>query len=268
MNSMLCTIGGSLLGTLVAASVLGLVGYLVRTWLAEHLRQSIKHSFDLELEHFKNEIGKLTAQYNAMQAAANAVLIEGQRASAEWRIKAADKIWRSVLELRDERFTCVTMLDILHPDEYQLFVTNVGYRSTVPQFEDMRLLIIPSVEQARPYVGEKLYALVYSYRAIVGRICYLLGRDIQNGHVHPWFKDGGIRRLLSEVLTQEELKQFETLKSSRVKWTRNLFETRILHDLRRVIAGTHSVDEGLEQAHRIMEAVQVLESQATENRGV
>lgn len=236
MNSPWEAFGASLLGFLILASVLGITGYLLRTWFAERIRQSIKHTLDLGLEQYKDEIGRTTAQYNAMHSAANAALIEGQRVSAEWRIKAADTIRRDVLALRNKTSAPLTELDILDPVEYQLFVTDSRSRSSVLRLEDRQMVATHDIEQARPFLGEKLYALVFIYRAIVGRICFLLERDVQKGHITLWFQDDGIKRLLREVLTPDEMKQFEGLTKLRVKWTRNLLEEKILHDLRRVIA--------------------------------
>ena len=264
--------GVSLSSVLVACSVLGIIGYLFRTllgtWFSERIRQSVKHGFDLSLEQYKNEIGRITTQYGAVQSAANAALIEGQRVSAEWRIKAADAMWRSVLALRDRTNAPLTLLDVLNPNEYQLFVTRSDFRSCVLGLEEAQILSTPDIEQARLFLGEKLYAMVFSYRAIVGRICFLLKKEVQDGRVSPWFENDGTKRLLREVLASEEVEQFEGLTGGRIGWMRKLLEAKILDDLRRVIAGTQLVDEGLEQAQRILEVVQTVESQAAEGRRV
>ena len=249
---------------LVIAVALGIAVFLLRTWLGERIRQSIKHDFDLGLEKYKGEIEKITAQYNSLQSAANASLIEGQRVSAEWRMKSADTMWREVMRVKEETSTALTMLDILRPDEYQLFMTRSGFKAVVPKFEDLQLLATPDLEQARPFLGEKLYAMAIIYKAVLGRIWYLLQRDATSGHISAWFQDDGIHRLLRQILTPEEMKHFKELKRSRVNWTRNILEEKLLKDLRKVIAGTQSVDDGLEQGHRILEAVQQVESDGGE----
>ncbi len=260
MNLLWEAFGLSLLGSLAIIAILGLIGYLLRTWFSERIRQSIRLDFSLGLEQYKDEISKITTQHHAMHSAANAAMIEGQRVSAEWRIKAADEMWREVLRLRNETSNPLTMLDIFMPDEYQLFVTDNRVRSSVLKIEDSQVLANPSIEQVRPFLGEKLFALLFMYRAIVGRICFLLERDVQRGHVTPWFEDDGIHQLLREVLTKEEMKRFEELTDHRVRWMRNLLEGKILDDLRRVTGGTQSVDDGLEQASRILHAVQSTDS--------
>ena len=158
------------------------------------------------------------------------------------------------------------MMDILNPEEYQLFLPGNRFHPLVPTFEGIEEIALLDIEHARLFLSEKLYALAFAYRAIVGRVGVLLENDVKKGHVNPWFHDAGIKRLLGEVLTVEEMKEFEGLARLRVKWTRNFFEAKILEDLRKVIAGDQSVNEGLEQAHRIMEVVRAVDSTTNESR--
>ena len=199
----------------------------------------------------------------AIQSAANAAMVEGQKVAAEFRIKAADEMWREILRLREATSYPLTMLDVLEPDEYQLFVTDDRIRTAALKTDIDNVLANPGIEHIRPFLGEKLFVSLFFYRALVGRIWMLLERDIEKGHVTPWFHDTHIRQLLSEVLTEEEMKHFEGLTSLRVNWTRNLIEEKILQHLRDLIAGTHSADEGLEQAGRIFKAVTELPRRQT-----
>ena len=160
----------------------------------------------------------------------------------------------------------MTMLDILDPDEYQSFVTDSRFRLSIPTEKDLVSLLSQRIEQERPFLGEELYALFFVYRAIIGRICFLLERDVAKGYVKSWFQDDGIRQLLRLVLASEQVKEFEELTFVHVNWMTNAIEGRILSELRSVIVGTQSVDDGLEQASRILEAVQAVESQASEKR--
>ena len=266
MNTIWPTVGLSAVFLLVVVFAIGIAAYLLRTWFAERIRQSIKHNFDLDLEQYKSRLNEVGARHGALHAAANAALIEGQRVSAERRIKAADTMWREMMRVREKTSTALTMLDILRPEEYQLFVTRSDLNAVVPKFEDLSALASPDFEQVRPFLGEKLYAMGISYKAVLGRIWYLLQRDVENGRVIPWFQDIGIQRLLCQILTTEEMGQFKELKNSRVTWTRNVLEQKLLYDLRNVIAGTQSVNDGLEQGHRILKAVQQVESRKVGNR--
>ena len=263
MTSLWEVFGGSLLAGIVIIPVVGIMVYLIRTWLAERIRQSITHDFDRRLEEYRNELIQLASKYNSMQSAANATMIEGQKVAAEFRIRAADEMWREILRLREATSYPLTMLDMLDPSEYHQMATDGHIQSIALKADTETILANPGIEHIRPFVGERLFALLFSYRAIVGGIWVALEEDIKRGHVAPWFHNTHIRQLLSEVLTEEEMKHFEGLTSLRVSWTRNLIEEKILQYLRGLIAGTQSVDDGFEQASRILKAVTELQRSQT-----
>ena len=99
------------------------------------------------------------------------------------------------------------MLDILLPEEYQDFVTNPRLRSSVPEFEkEYSIFSNPQIEYVRPFLGEHLFTLFFIYRAVNGRICVLLERDVKAGEVKPWFDDAGVHRLLRTILTEDEIR--------------------------------------------------------------
>ena len=60
------------------------------------------------------------------------------------------------------------------------------------KIEDMKVLETPEIDRARPFVEESVYALASSYVTIRGRFLFLLLRDVENGHVLPWFEDVNI----------------------------------------------------------------------------
>ena len=126
MTSLWQTVGASALGVAIVVSVLAFVAFLLRTWIKGYIR----HGFDLDLENYKDEISRSTAQHVAMQVAANAGLIEAQRVAAEWRIKAAEALWLEVVRISDEASNALSMLDILNPSEYQHFVDRPNIRAT------------------------------------------------------------------------------------------------------------------------------------------
>ena len=243
--------------------VVGVPIYVFRTWIIQRVKQSIIHDYAQDLESHKDEIGRLTTRLHAVQSTANAALIEGQRVSAEWRIKAADALWREVLRLRNESPSVLTMLDVLAPGEYQKFVTDEDFRSLVPDMTEVSQIYgnFEEIEHVRPFLGERLFTLFFIYRAVNGRICFLLVRDVKKGRVTPWYVDNGIHRLLNEVLTPEEFSQFSNLPGRHVRWVRSLIEGKILDHLRRVIAGEISTTEGLEQARKVQEIMQAIESE-------
>ena len=260
MTSLWQTAGASALGVVIAALVLTFAAFLLRTWIKERVR----HSFDLDLEKYKDDISRRTAQQVAMQMAANAGLTEAQRVAAEWRVRAVESLWLEIVRLSDEATNALLMLDILDPSEYQYFVTRPDIRSSVLNVNHSKLLDDKTIDRVRPILGERLYSLCFMYRAILGRIWFLLDRDIRGGHINAWFEESVILQQLNEVLGAEEMDRFKSLNRGHFTWTRNQLQAKILEELRSVVAGTQSIDEGLVQAARILETAQMLTVQAPE----
>ena len=233
-----------------------------KTWLGERIRRSVASDYDRALEEHRDALARITDQISAVQSAANAALIEGQRVSAEWRAKAVDDLWREVLRIRNESPAALTMLDILLPEEHQQFVTDPRLRASVPELdEEYATFSDPEVEYVRPFLGEHLFALFFIYRAVNGRICFLLERDVKAGEVKPWFDDAGIQQLLRTILTEDEIRSLGKLRHGHVHWMRNLIEGKMLEHLRRVIAGEVSTEEGIEQARRVRDVVRNIEDE-------
>ena len=74
-------------------------------------------------------------------------------------------MWRTVLEIRANTSSPLTLLDMLDPSEYQSIGTDENLRSTLLDREDLAQLS-SDFEQARPFAGEKLFKLVFIYRAV------------------------------------------------------------------------------------------------------
>ena len=66
------------------------------------------------------------------------------------------------------------------------------------------------------------------------------------------------RRILSQILTDDERCSFDELPLGRVKWVSDLIEARILHETRKIIIGSTSAEEGSEQSKLNRDAVEQL----------
>ena len=190
--------------TLLGGGVIWGLVFFGKTWISEHTRQSMAADYSRSLEEHRDALARISSQISAVQSTANAALLEGQRASAERRANAVDALWREVLRIRNESPAAVGMLDILLPSEYEKFVTENRFRSQVPEIEKgYPALSNPEIEHVRPFLGEHVFTLFFTYRAVHGRICFLLERGVKAGKVTPWFDDAGIHRLLRTILTPD-----------------------------------------------------------------
>lgn len=256
----------------VSGSTAAILIFLARTWMSERIKQSIKHEYDVLLEQYKHELKAeheialerlraSNAENQAIQAVAMASFAEGHKAAHERRLAAIEMVWKEIVRLRKATPAATTLVDILVPQERQQFVTNPRLRELVDSFsiEQMeKLFLSDTAENARPFVGEFIYALFFAYRALSGRVAFFIKNGVEKGKVDNWFEDPGIRRLISAALTPEEIKQFDETKVRMFMWLRNLIEQKILGQANRIISGEEAGHLGLEQAQRIVDAAREL----------
>ena len=261
MTTFLQSLIGSGLAVFIVLAVVGVMAYALREWMSTHIRLSVKHQFDLDLEEFKNEIGQLSAQLNSVQSVTNAALVGGQAAILDRRIEAASDLWKEVLRLRNEAHPVLGLLDLLYETEYQRFVCRPAMKKMVPDIEETMSHFSPVIDRVRLFVGEETFMKYFIYRATTGRILVLLSMDVKAGLVTPWYNDEGIKEQLSALLSDEELKEFQRLRLGRIRWLEEVVENKILSDLRSWISGEQLAGEVLAEAQKIRVAIQSDETQ-------
>ena len=259
MDTFLETFLGSVLGSLIVLALAGLGLYLLRVWIEERIRQSVSHNFNLDLEQFKSDLGRLSTQLNSVQTAANAALVEGQRASAEWRMKAVYELWGEVVRIRTEAPVAIAFQDILLRTELNTSKTLQDLGELVNENMTEPVTRGTGVERVRPFLGEPLYLQFFIYRAITGRVAYLLEKGLKAGKLTPWYEDDGIHQLLGHVLTEKEIRHLKQQDISQLHWVQNAIEAKILVGMQRLIAGEISSQEGVKQAQNILEQVRTIQ---------
>ena len=258
----------SLGATGLALVILGIIAFVIRTWVATFIERSIGHAFDLQLEQFKEDIRGSTAQILALQSAANTSLNEGQRVAAERRIQAADRMWQEILRLKHETLFQIKLLDMADDSgEYDVLLRNPGLQISQASLLE-KYLDITVLEQERPFIGDKVFALCDGYRTIVLQMVLLLSNSVKNGHMNLWHEDEHTLSVVREMLSPEEIEEFWLYKPGHAVWTTNLIEEKILDNLRRVVAGAQSVEEGVELGREILKAVAQVREDNRGNFGV
>ena len=262
----------NVISSLVASGALtaGLI-FLARNWISIRLKQSIEHEYSQKLETYKHTlkadheiaVEKLKAsnsQDSAIRTAATTSFSEGHKAAHEKRLQAIETTWKAIIYIRSNTPDAVNKLDILVSTEFQEFLTNASLKKSLDELDYESLVSsmfakqVDEVEIIRPFIGEYIYSLFYTYRAITGRVAYVLisGRDA--GVINIWYKDAGVRQLISAFMTKEESDYFDKVDCGKFSWLRSLIEQKMLAQMNRIISGVESGNLALEQAHNIYEA--------------
>jgi hypothetical protein len=260
---------------ITSSAVSGILIWISREWISSRIKASIQHEYDQKLEAHKarlkaeNDIALLQLRTAlereaALHAVAHTSFSEGQKAAMERRLNAFEKFWNIVLKLRNSLPSLLVYIDISSVDEYEKLVDHQGFRSLVQDLTHEKITIMADsifgkIEEVRPYVGEYMWAILWSYRAIMFRLLILLHDGLTDREKMNWNKDSGIRPLISVVLTPEELREFDGRKFAQVSWLQQCLESKILSAARKVISGEEFGAESLDQARQIQEQVAQLQ---------
>ena len=152
---------------------------LVRTWLLERIRQSIRVEYDQRLEEYRRNLQTshelMLQQIQAIQTTANNSLVEGQRVVAEYRVNAVKEVWQEVVLWRTELPFAIVILD---PDEYP-DIRSDPKLSGLTNDNYLTRILNNRIEEFRPFLGEYCFSLCFAYRAIVGRAALLLEQSVK-----------------------------------------------------------------------------------------
>jgi hypothetical protein len=270
----------SILSAAAVSSVfVGILIWLTREWISARLKGSIQHEYDQKLEAYKaqlkaeNEVAILDLKTTiereaALHAAARASFSEGQKAAMERKLSAVDRLWGKVLYLRSILPPILTFIDVLTVDEYRGAKDDPTFQElsgklSIEEITNMVENVNSQIENVRPYVGEYMWAIFFSYQAIMLRILVLLHLGRDDAAKIEWHKDPGVRHLMEAVLKKEELDEFDTRQFGKISWLRLRLDSKILNASSKIISGEEFGEEALKQAMLIQQRVAQLE---TENK--
>lgn len=212
-----------LLPAISAAGGFGVVFLLARHYLLEKIRASVQHEYDVKLESYRDELKRESdvglekiRRFNTEQIAAQQVAFQAFQSSHgaafERRLKAIEVIWEAFIYVSNNGPPVLTWVDVHLESEYsKLLSSRTG--NLIQQLSDGDVMKLvdgtKGAELARPFAKDQLYAILFVYRAIVGRIIVLLMEGQKKGSVPFWPRDPVIKQHLQVLLSPQELQQFE-----------------------------------------------------------
>jgi hypothetical protein len=126
-----------------------------------------------------------------------------------------------------------------------------------------------SAESARPFATGDIYALLFVYRAIIGRIIFGLMDGAKKGKLMPWPLDPVVHQHLKVGLSEEEFSQFEKRKFAHYSWVLSVLQSKFLEAAHRLVIGEESAKAALKQSRKAIDEVNEAEARQTrEKEGV
>lgn len=257
----------------------GVVVWLLRDWISVRIRARIQHQYEQQLETHKarikteSEKSILELQSEMQQKfipyeAARISFMEGQKSSMERKLDSIDKLWACTLKLRKLPLLAMRGVDMFQADEvakYKRFKDDFEMAegqikwNTKDWKKKMDEITEDRIEEVRPYIGEYLWAIFFSYQAICLRL-YVLHLGNSDEEKLKWYEDETICQIIKSVLAENELIEFNEMKLGKFTWFHKKLEAKILAASRKIISGEEFSAESLKQAELIQE-------QATKSQG-
>ena len=251
----------------LATVLMCVVLLLARKWISAWIISGIQHEYDQKLETHKaqlkaeNEIAFLKLKTSAEQevalhTGAHTAFSTRQQATMKKELDAVDALWRKVVAIRRDIPAIVTYLDVMTVNEYKATKDRRNFQVLLKDTPPEKISSIGGdedepIENVRPYVGEYLWALFYSYKSIVLRRLFLLHFGKDDAAKIEWHKDSVIRQVIENILTRKELKEFDSSGFRKMVWIQRKLESKILSSSAKTISGEKSAEESLKQAELI-----------------
>lgn len=265
------TLLGIILNTSFSVVAIGLIGYFAREWISARLKAVIQHEHDIKLETYKSQLKTESEksilefqtdikQKLSLYEAARSSIMVGQKSSIERKLDSIERLWDEILRLKNECPAILGYIDLLTVEECTQMYSRQDARELASEYSDKKIIEYLDVknnhvEKVRPYIGEYLWSLFFTYRQIMGRIPYLLYMGLKDANKAEWDKDSGVEQILNAVLSESELDEFEKKKITKLSWLQRKLEAKILMASKKIISGEEFGAESLKHAELILEQI-------------
>ena len=219
--------------------------------------EGIKSELKISLEKTKAELDTNRTILNlAISSLANE-----RRTAQKKRIKAAEDIWNTTMEIRDVVSSILFFYSILLPDEYKEGITNRELINVENADKSIDEYILKScsnneIEKSRIFVGEKLWFLFWSYRAIFLRLGKKFIDLAKNGEVFIWTEDSNIKEYMNLILDENEIEYIKNNHDfKKLNALKEFMEIKIINEIDTLISGEKAATNSFENAIKFLKLV-------------
>jgi hypothetical protein len=261
-------------------SLFALALWLFRSLISTRLTRSVRHEFDQKVETLKTELRKSEetfkadlrskeTQIEALRSGALSSLASRQAALDARRIQAVDQLWAAVQALGPAKSASATIAVLQFegaskasaedPRVREMFSALGGTNATAAMHTG-------AAERARPFVSEMTWAIFSAYRSILS-VAVAKMHLLKSGLDMPKVIDEeSVRRLVTAVLPHHAAFVADH-DSGAYHYLLEELESRLLHELRRVLQGAESDKEAIKQAGEILRESERIMGSIAESTG-
>ena len=237
----------------VSTAASGFLLWLTKEWIADRLKSAIQHEYNQKLEAHKSKLASENAITIEQLKTATSSLIETKKIGHNRILQSIDELWQAILLIDQSTPSAVSLLDFLTDHEYpSIFEQQNQFHGQVAelnhQLVQTGLHVTREFEKQRPYIGEQLWALFFSYRAIKGRLAFLIMNDRDHGTRTLWRDDPGIRQHLEANLSTKHVNQIYDAGVAGLWTLTEMMKQYILRLSNQIISGERSANDSFRVA--------------------
>lgn len=181
------------------------------------------------------------------------------------RVKAIEKLWGKVLEVRKLGTLTDTFYEIILEKEFDSIYENKTVMKLIEPLSDSDTfekidIIVKDVEKCRPFLGEYLWTLFRTYTRIIGRSAYILTKGRDENNIIMWYKDEFMNSILNEVFTEKEKSSICSMELGSFREATEILERKILYEISKTIFGELASENNFERASQIQQLLSKKES--------
>lgn len=192
---------------LIALAGLVVIAWLLRHWLVEQVKGSVRGEFDQKLETLKGQIQSRQSELEALRSVALSSMLASQTATSARRVKAVDGVWAAVCEWWTLNAT-VAQVSAVNLEEDSKRIADDPELQTF--FAQSNAAVPPNIsalglsaDPARPYISQNTWALYEAYKSIFA-ISIFYVTSFRNGiDPRPFIRLGSAHELIKAMLPEK-----------------------------------------------------------------
>lgn len=232
----------------------------ISTWLgkimSDKLNTKWKNEKDVELSKLKDTLSKNQTLLNASMT----MISQGFQVSYERRLQAVEVVWESILKMREYFSPLNFFFSIFLPSEYNdVSLSEKGMLANFDINESVSLIseLNKTVEKYRPFLGEEIWSLFFTYNAIMGRIIFLYFQQKNKRDIKHWSNDINVVNLFKNAIG-DKINTINLKDINSLNIIISILEQEILILINRITNGEKASEINLEHAQKlILEASKV-----------
>ncbi len=238
--------------TIILSSIISFIAYGIK----DYFLNKWKSKYDIELEVLRAKFNQNNLILDNLTNSLSNVYL----ASNDKRIKHLEGVWEGMMYLKRNMPGIVSMAyNILTRAEIENLPStkNKFAKASINSFDSMNYFksqsdLTAKIELSRPFIGEKLWEVFFTYQAFIGRLTYLLQDGLEKDKVKYWKDDlNFINQILKPTIKKEELDKLLEIDITAFNNILNFLEFKALNDISEQLTGKKMTNESVEHAIRL-----------------